>query len=137
MLSNKEMLTLLTKTTESSARLAGTKRNIEELLDDLTLTVETKKPKTSWLRHEDVFGIVTKHPSPPKPPLTSILDDDLSLELSSMSMSSSSSSPPPPPPQKKLPDLDDDALRLIGSFLAPKHRRALALTCHDAHRACA
>ena len=139
MLSNKEMLTLLTKTTEPSARLAGTKRNIHELFDDLTLTVETKKPKTSWLRHEDVFGIVTKHPSPPKPPLTSILDDDLSLELSSMSMtsSSSSSSPSSSPPQKNLPDLDDDALRHIGSFLTPKHRRALALTCHDAHRACA
>ena len=136
MLSNEKMLTLLTKTTESSARLAGTKRNIEELLDDLTLTVETKKPKTSWLRHEDVFGIVTKHPSPPKPPLTSILDDDLSLELSSMSMSSSSSSSSPPPaPQKKLPDLDDDALRLIGSFLAdPNDRRNLALTSHDAYR---
>ena len=83
MLSNEKMLTLLTKTTESSARLAGTKRNIHELFDDLTLTVETKKPKTSW------------------------------------------------------PDLDDDALRHIGSFLTPKHRRALALTCHDAHRACA
>ena len=137
MLSNEKMLTLLTKTTESSARLAGTKRNIHELFDDLTLTVETKKPKTSWLRHEDVFGVVTKHPSPPKPPLTSILDDDLSLELSSMSMSSSSSSSPPPAPQKKLPDLDDDALRLIASFLPPKNRRALALTCHDAHRACA
>ena len=51
MLSNEKMLTLLTKTTESSARLAGTKRNIHELFDDLTLTVETKKPKTSWLRH--------------------------------------------------------------------------------------
>ena len=118
MLSNEKMLTLLTKTTEPSARLAGTKRNIYELFDDLTLTVETKKPKTSWLRHEDVFGVVTKHPSPPKPPLTSILDDDLSLELSSMSMSSSSSSSSssPPPPQKKLLDLDDDALRHIGSF---------------------
>ena len=140
MLSNKEMLTLLTKTTEPSARLAGTKRNIHELFDDLTLTVETKKPKTSWLRHEDVFGVVTKHPSPPKPPLTSILDDDLSLELSSMSMTSSSSSSSPsssPPQEKKLTDLDDDALRHIGSFLTPKHRRALALTCHDAHRACA
>ena len=136
MLSNKEMLTLLTKTTEPSARLAGTKRNIHELFDDLTLTVETKKPKTSWLRHEDVFGVVTKHPSPPKPPLTSILDDDLSLELSSMSMTSSSSSSSSPQ-EKKLTDLDDDALRHIGSFLTPKHRRALALTCHDAHRACA
>jgi len=137
MLSNKEMLTLLTKTTEPSARLAGTKRNIHELFDDLTLTVETKKPKTSWLRHEDVFGVVTKHPSPPKPPLTSILDDDLSLELSSMSMSSSSSSSSSSPPPPPLLDLDDDALRHIGSFLTPKHRRALALTCHDAHRACA
>ena len=136
MLSNEKMLTLLTKTTEPSACLSGTKRNIVELFDDLTLTVETKKPKTSWLRHEDVFGVVTKHPSPPKPPLTSILDDDLSLELSSMSMSSSSSSSSPPQ-EKKLPDLDDDALRHIGSFLTPKHRRALALTCHDAHRACA
>ena len=72
MLSNEKMLTLLTKTTESSARLAGTKRNIYELFDDLTLTV-----------------------------------------------------------QNKLLDLPDDTLRLIGSFLDPKARRALALTSHD------
>ncbi len=39
MLSNEKMLTLLTKTTESSARLAGTKRNIHELFDDLTLAL--------------------------------------------------------------------------------------------------
>jgi hypothetical protein len=134
MLSNEKMLTLLTKTTEPSARLAGTKRNIHELFDDLTLTVETKKPKTSWLRHEDVFGVVTKHPSPPKPPLTSILDDDLSLELSSMSMTSSSSSSSSPPPQPPLLDLDDDVLRHIASFLDPDDRRKLALTSHDAHR---
>ena len=42
MLSDNKMLTLLTKTTEPSARLAGTKRPIDELFDDLTLTVETK-----------------------------------------------------------------------------------------------
>ena len=129
MLSNEKMLTLLTKTTEPSARLAGTKRNIHELFDDLTLTAKTKKPKTkSEDEAEEEAPISAKA-------LLSILD--LSLELSSMSMSSSSSSSSSSPPQKKLPDLDDDALRHIGSFLAPKHRRALALTCHDAHRACA
>ena len=127
MLSNKKMLT---NTTASPSRVAGTKRSIHELFDDLTLTVKTKKPKTNAEEEAPISA---------EAPLPSILDDDLSLELSSMSMSSSSSSSSPSssPPQKKLPDLDDDALRHIGSFLTPKHRRALALTCHDAHRACA
>ena len=116
MLANKNMLA---NTTASPARVAGTKRNIDELCDDFT-RVKIKKTIT-------------------KTKLKKKRLDDLSLELSSMSMSSSSSSSssPPPPAQKKLPDLDDDALRLIASFLPPKNRRALALTCHDAHRACA
>ena len=114
MLANKNMLA---NTTASPARVAGTKRNIDELCDDFT-RVKIKKTIT-------------------KTKLKKKRLDDLSLELSSMSMSSSSSSSSSPPPQKKLPDLDYDALRHIGSFLPPKSRRALALTCHDAHRACA
>ena len=113
MLANKNMLA---NTTASPARVAGTKRYIDELCDDFT-RVKIKKTIT-------------------KTKLKKKRLDDLSLQLSSMSMSSSSSSSSPPQ-EKKLTDLDDDALRHIGSFLTPKHRRALALTCHDAHRACA
>ena len=111
MLYNKKMIT---KTTASPARVAGTKRNIDELCDDFT-RVKIKKTIT-------------------KTKLKKKRLDDLSLELSSMSMalSSSSSSASSPPPQKKLLDLNDDELRLIGSFLAdPDDRRNLALTCHD------
>ena len=119
----------ITKTTASPARVAGKKRNIDELIADFT-GLKIKKAKTkSEDEAEEEAPISTEA-------LPSILDDDLSLELSSMSMSSSSSSSSPPQ-EKKLTDLDDDALRHIGSFLTPKHRRALALTCHDAHRACA
>ena len=111
MLANKNMLA---NTTASPARVAGTKRNIDELCDDFT-RVKIKKTIT-------------------KTKLKKKRLDDLSLELSSMSMSSSSSSSSSssPPPQKKLLDVDDDALRLIRSFLAdPTDRRNLALTCHD------
>ena len=125
MLYNKKMIT---KTTASPARVAGTKRNIDELSADFT-GLKIKKAKTKSEDEAEEEAPISAEALP------SILDDDLSLELSSMSMSSSSSSSPPQ--EKKLTDLDDDALRLIGSFLAPKHRRALALTCHDAHRACA
>ena len=125
MLSNNKMLTLLTKTTEPSARVAGTKRNIHELFDDLTLTAKTEKPKTkSEDEAEEEAPISAKA-------LLSILD--LSLELSSMSMSLSSSSSSSSPPQKKLLDLCDDELSLIHSLLKPDDCRALALTCHDAH----
>ena len=126
MLSNKKMITykkMITKTT----RVAGTKRNIDELCDAFT-GVKIKKAKTKPKKKRLDVRLL--------PALPSVPDDDLSLELSSMSMSSSSSSSSPPQ-EKKLTDLDDDALRHIGSFLTPKHRRALALTCHDAHRACA
>ena len=111
MLANKNMLA---NTTASPARVAGTKRNIDELCDDFT-RVKIKKTIT-------------------KTKLKKKRLDDLSLELSSMSMSSSSSSSSSPPP--KLLDLvGDDELRLIGSFLAdPNDRRNLALTSHDAYR---
>ena len=113
MLANKNMLA---NTTASPARVAGTKRNIDALCDDFTLTVKIKKTIT-------------------KTKLKKKRLDDLSLELSSMSMSSSSSSSSSPPPPKLLDLVGDDELRLIGSFLAdPNDRRNLALTSHDAYR---
>ena len=112
MLANKNMLA---NTTASPARVAGTKRNIDELCDDFT-RVKIKKTIT-------------------KTKLKKKRLDDLSLELSSMSMSSSSSSSSSPPPPKLLDLVGDDELRLIGSFLAnPNDRRNLALTSHDAYR---
>ena len=106
---------MLANTTASPARVAGTKRNIEELCDDFT-RVKIKKTIT-------------------KTKLKKKRLDELSLELSSMSMSSSSSSSSSPPPPKLLDLVGDDELRLIGSFLAdPNDRRNLALTSHDAYR---
>ena len=114
MLANKNMLA---NTTASPARVAGTKRNIEEPCDDFT-RVKIKKTITKT-----------------KQKLKKKRLDDLSLELSSMSMSSSSSSSSSPPPPKLLDLVGDDELRLIGSFLAdPNDRRNLALTSHDAYR---
>ena len=114
MLANKNMLA---NTTASPARVAGTKRNIDELCDDFT-RVKIKKTITKT-----------------KTKLKKKRLDDLSLELSSMSMSSSSSSSSSPPPPKLLDLVGDDELRLIGSFLAdPNDRRNLALTSHDAYR---
>ena len=125
MLSNKKMMTdkkMITKTS-SPARVAGTKRNIDELCDAFT-GVKIKKAKTKPKKKRLDVRLL--------PALPSVPDDDLSLELSSMSMSSSSSSSSsPPPPQKTLLDLPDDNLRLIASFLHSDDRCTLALTCHD------
>ena len=123
MLSNKKMIT---KTTSSPPLFAGTKRHIDELADAFA-GVKIKKAKTKPKKKRLDVRLL--------PALPSILDDDLSLELSSMSMSSSSSSSSSPPPPKLLDLVGDDELRLIGSFLAdPNDRRNLALTSHDAYR---